>query len=439
MVVAPASLCLGPSGKDVEWYSRTLSRRGAAFVVTGNLERIKPRVIYSGLVSSLASAQNVHHVRRARDPPRTLSHFGKVTLRRKQKSIHASVDPHTSPASGSSPSNRGDPVKMFTDEQSGAATPALDREKLLATLQNARLAICITDPSQTDNPIVFVNAAFCALTGYSAEEILGRNCRFLQGEGTTPESLAEIREVIASRRVDTVEIINYRKDGTPFLNSLQIGPIPGEDGEAILFFGSQLDVSQKRESERRMKTLTDQEIEHRLRNIVNVMSVVIRQSVRDESDAQKLARQIESRLKALSDAHFQAFRGDRENAMQFEELAAPILRAYAPNGEVQFQIAGSDPSVPVSAISPLTLAIHELATNSVKHGALGCDEGRVIIDASTDGGISMRWEERGGPRVVIPKRRSGSNIIRRLVEAAGGSLDLHWHPDGLVVEAFLPA
>ena len=84
-------------------------------------------------------------------------------------------------------------------------------ESLIAT---SKVAAVVSDPRQPDNPIVACNEAFMQLTGYSKEEILGRNCRFLRGDRTEPEQTAMLREAVAQSRPTMVELINYKKDGT---------------------------------------------------------------------------------------------------------------------------------------------------------------------------------------------------------------------------------
>ncbi|MBC2664337.1 PAS domain-containing protein [Novosphingobium flavum] len=104
-------------------------------------------------------------------------------------------------------------------------------------------AAVLSDPRQPDNPIVACNRAFEELTGYAEAEILGRNCRFLAGAGTDPAASAALREAIARRQPVLTEIVNYRKDGTPFRNAVMIAPIFGDDGEVIHFVGSQVEVT----------------------------------------------------------------------------------------------------------------------------------------------------------------------------------------------------
>ncbi|MEJ7776297.1 MAG: diguanylate cyclase [Sphingomicrobium sp.] len=104
------------------------------------------------------------------------------------------------------------------------------------------LAAVVTNPRQPDNPIEAVNSAFCKLTGYPQDEIIGRNCRFLAGPETEPWITAELREAIANRRSALAEILNYRRDGTAFLNGVMITPLFGPDGELAWFLGSQVDL-----------------------------------------------------------------------------------------------------------------------------------------------------------------------------------------------------
>ena len=105
------------------------------------------------------------------------------------------------------------------------------------------VAAVISNPRLPDNPIVECNAAFEALTGYERDEIIGRNCRFLRGPGTEPDLTAELRAGIREGRPVLVEIINYKKDGTPFRNAVMVAPIFDAQGDLEYFLGSQVDVS----------------------------------------------------------------------------------------------------------------------------------------------------------------------------------------------------
>ena len=109
--------------------------------------------------------------------------------------------------------------------------------------------IVITDPNAPDDPIVYVNPAFERISGYAAEEVGGRNCRFLQGEDHDQPALDELREALREERECRVVLKNYRKDGTPFWNELYVSPVQDEEGKLTNFVGIQNDITQRRRTE----------------------------------------------------------------------------------------------------------------------------------------------------------------------------------------------
>ena len=111
-------------------------------------------------------------------------------------------------------------------------------------IENSPVAAVISDPRQPDNPIVECNDAFVALTGYSRDEIVGRNCRFLSGKNTEPWLTEKLRTGIRRRQPTMVEILNYKKDGTPFRNAVMVAPIFDDSGELEYFLGSQVELAQ---------------------------------------------------------------------------------------------------------------------------------------------------------------------------------------------------
>src|SRR3954452_16914336 len=122
-------------------------------------------------------------------------------------------------------------------------------EVFFAAVETTRMPMIVTDPHQPDNPIIFANQAFLAMTGYGRDEIVGHNCRFLQGPQTDPDTVAAIREAIRDRTELATEILNYRKDGSSFWNALFVSPVHDDAGRLLYFFGSQLDVSRRRDVE----------------------------------------------------------------------------------------------------------------------------------------------------------------------------------------------
>lgn len=118
-----------------------------------------------------------------------------------------------------------------------------------AAVKTTRMPMVVTDPNQPDNPIIFSNTAFARMTGYAMDEIVGRNCRFLQGPETSRDSIAQVREAIERREEVAIELLNYRKNGSTFWNALFVSPVFDDAGNLRYFFGSQLDISRRKEAE----------------------------------------------------------------------------------------------------------------------------------------------------------------------------------------------
>jgi PAS domain S-box-containing protein len=116
-------------------------------------------------------------------------------------------------------------------------------------MDKAPVGITITDPDREDNPMIYVNEGFEALTGYSEAEAVGRNCRFLQGEETRDEPVGEMQKAVEDARPVSVELRNYRKDGSGFWNRVSIAPVRDDDGTVTNYIGFQEDVTERKERE----------------------------------------------------------------------------------------------------------------------------------------------------------------------------------------------
>jgi PAS domain S-box-containing protein len=123
----------------------------------------------------------------------------------------------------------------------------MKHEQLLESIAVSPIATVITNPRRSDNPLEVINPAFSALTGYREAEIIGRNCRFLAGEATEPWITERIREAIRSRHSVLVDILNYRRDGSPFRNGVLVTPLFDDDGELAWFLGSQVELGPNHE------------------------------------------------------------------------------------------------------------------------------------------------------------------------------------------------
>lgn len=154
------------------------------------------------------------------------------------------------------------------------------RHPVLDAIRHSPIATVVSDPLQPDNPLIAVNAAFCALTGYSESESVGRNCRFLRGPDTENSQTEKLRAAILAGRPALAELINYRKDGTPFRNAVMIAPLFDDSGKVEFFVGSQIEVLPEEESIAMVRQQHAAEIVDRLsprqREILQQMSLGFR-------------------------------------------------------------------------------------------------------------------------------------------------------------------
>ncbi|RKS82579.1 PAS/PAC sensor hybrid histidine kinase [Haloarcula quadrata] len=144
-------------------------------------------------------------------------------------------------------------VRDISDQRDGEQ----ELSRIKRAMDEAPVGITITGPKQEDTPISYANRQFLELTGYTESEVRGRNCRFLQGEETEAEPVDAMRAAIDADEPVSVELRNYRKDGTMFWNQVSIAPVRDEDGTVVNYVGFQRDITERKEHERRLKALSE--------------------------------------------------------------------------------------------------------------------------------------------------------------------------------------
>ncbi|MEO1731759.1 MAG: PAS domain-containing protein [Pseudomonadota bacterium] len=311
-------------------------------------------------------------------------------------------------------------------------------------MAQTRMAICLCDPHQDEVPIVFANRAFRRLTGYSEEEIVGRNCRFLQGPKTDPEPIARIREAIANEDVVVVELLNYRKNGTTFWNALHLGPIYNDKDELVYFFGSQWDVSDVRAAraeERHAKEMA-RELSHRMKNMFAVISGIVNVTGRVRG-IQGEAAEINSRIQALGRAYETTLDDASSGSIDIGEAIRAVLMPYDRDSE-RLLLTGIGARMPFTIISIVGLILHELAANATKHGAWSSEAGKVSVDwkPAEDGrALIITWTEKGGPGVDAKDivAGTGTAIVDRLLATGRGQIQRDWSETGLTATITVPA
>ena len=311
-------------------------------------------------------------------------------------------------------------------------------------MAQTRMAICLCDPHTEDMPIVFANRAFRELTGFPEDEILGRNCRFLQGPGTDKAAVQRIRDALANEDVLVVELKNYRHDGTPFWNALHIGPIYNTEGELIYFFGSQWDVTEVHtaRAEERHTRMLNRQLSHRMKNMFAVISSIVNMVGRARGESET-ARAINERIIALGRTYETTLDAPDADSIALESTIAAVVDVHD-DGQGRIVKEGPAIEVPFSLVSVIGLVLHELAANASKFGALSNDGGKVhigwkMINGDRPRALQLRWEESGGPAVSQnADPGGGSLIVDRMMAQLGGNFEREWRENGLVATLTVP-
>lgn len=196
--------------------------------------------------------------------------------------------------------------------------------------------------------------------------------------------------------------------------------------------GVSVDITERKAAES-YRALMNQEMSHRIKNILATVQSVVSQSLRSELPTDQLRDVVARRLEALGGAH------DVLTGKQWDVagLRQTIERAVRPfNAGHRILLTGPDVEISYAASSALTMALHELATNAVKYGALSNDNGSVAVEWEIDGEFALFWTEVGGPAVEQPTRTGfGSRMIERALSATlQGSANIEYRPDGVRFE-----
>ena len=317
-------------------------------------------------------------------------------------------------------------------------------------LERVPFAIVITNPHIEDNPIVFVNAAFARLTGYSAEVSIGRNCRFLQGEDTDPAAVQQIRDGLAKRAEFGVELMNYKADGTPFRNRLYITPLHDTDGELQYFVGLQRALGDDSDQVTGGVDEALREIHHRVKNHLSMVVGMIRMQARSQNPTSlenyaALARRIET----LQLLYHEMTGGSHKDENGTIALGAYVSRiasaiAYLDGREsLQLNLDLGPIKAPVDTAARVGLLVSELLTNAYQHAFEGRAEGLIEVHLHveedvirltvSDDGIGIDpasgWPDRGN---------LGGKIVRSLVTGLQADLAIAPNGTGTRVDVSIP-
>jgi PAS domain S-box-containing protein len=323
-------------------------------------------------------------------------------------------------------------------------TEHIERQRRLElyrrAMDEATIGVTITDPSLPDNPLIYVNDRFVEMTGYDREEALGHNCRFLQGDGTDEEAVGRIRAAIDDERPVTEIILNYRKNGEPFYNALDVMPVRDADNVVTNFLGFQRDVTEQVRNRRRLSVL-DRVLRHNVRNRMNVVVGHTEQlSDHDDPAVREAAARIRGAGEELLEQSDTArrFRDVVSSgpSVEIRDLTADAREAIAEvrSGYPAATIHESLPdSAPVRGGQGIPLAVSELIENAAEHG-----ESPIVVrvePGATETLLTVSDQGVGIPEQELtvfsddeeqPTEHSGGVglwLIRWTVERAGGQIE----------------
>jgi PAS domain S-box-containing protein len=332
-----------------------------------------------------------------------------------------------------------------------------------AAVRATRMPMIITDPHQSDNPIIFANDAFLRMTGYSRNEVNGRNCRFLQGPETNPGDVRRVREAIASRSDIGIDLLNYRKDGSTFWNALYLSPVSNEAGELRYFFASQLDVTDRKtyelgllnDKERVERAVEERtadlksanerlanalamkeellhEVDHRVKNNMQIIASLIGMTLRNITDdaVRSSLQTAMGRVEAMSTVHRRFYQS--EDVTRFDvgafasELATNLVVATG-RSDIRLALDLEPIRVVADKAAPLALMLNELATNAIKHGFAGDRGGTLSIAIHRAGPENCRIVVADdGPGLQLVESNEGAfghQLVQRLARQLKAHID----------------
>lgn len=327
-----------------------------------------------------------------------------------------------------------------------------------AAVRATRMPMVITDPRQPDNPIIFCNQAFQDVTGYERDEIIGRNCRFLQGPDTDRAVVARLRAAIDAGQDAEADLLNYRKNGTTFWNALYLSPVRNDAGELLFYFASQLNVTNRINAEqiaiaRRQaveqevaartadlqhaldaKTVLLHELDHRVKNNLAMVGSLLRLQSRAAADP-AIAKHLEDtvqRVDALGIVHRRVYQSSDitrfDVGVFLHNLAADLVKAANTAGapsRIKLHADIKPVEIAANNASAIGLVINELLVNAIQHAFADGRAGTLSVQSRTEDDTALIDIADDGPDLVgNPASGLGLTLIQRLSRQAG--LKANW-------------
>jgi PAS domain S-box-containing protein len=344
-------------------------------------------------------------------------------------------------------------------------------------VRRTRMPMLVTDATLPGNPVVFANQAFVSLSGYSMDELLGQDPHFMNGEGTDPEAIRRYQAAIIEGQDETLEILQYRKDGTPFRAMLFASPVDDGQGTVTNHFLSYLDITRRYDAEESLRALASElesrvaartgeleaantklsalvaeremllvEVNHRAKNSLAIAASLLGIQGRRQPDpaVRVLFEEAQERLNAMARVHDLLSKSEKVQHIDVSMYVADLCGALRP-------ITGDDDRVSLKAdiaegilvdadtAVPLGIVLTELITNAVKYAFPPPRSGMIRVQAhrSQLGWVELAVRDDGVGMLSLREGSLGYGLVRSLVQQIRGEIDIR-NDAGLVVTISFP-
>jgi PAS domain S-box-containing protein len=324
-----------------------------------------------------------------------------------------------------------------------------------------RMPMIVTDATLPGNPVTFANRAFMELSGYSLEELLGQDPHFMNGEGTDPLAIARYTDAMAEGRDVNLEIVQYRKDGSPFRAMLFASPVDDGQGQVTSHFMSYLDITRRWEAEEGLRlltiglearvaartaqleglnaTLTELvaerdvllvEVNHRAKNSLAVAAALLALQARRHPDREVrlLFEESQDRLNAMARVHDLLSKSESAQRIDLATYVTQLCEALggiADRDRIRLRVE-VDSGLPLHADTafPLGIVLTELITNALKYAFPGARSGSITAQAQRLPGdrVELIVADDGVGMAEVREGSLGYGLVRSLVKQIGGAI-----------------
>ena len=274
--------------------------------------------------------------------------------------------------------------------------------------------------------------------GYTAEEVIGQPITIVIPQDRQDEERVILTRLRRGERIEHFETVRQRKHGSLIVVSLTVSPVKDAEGKIVGASKIARDITEQKRAQEQIATLA-REAEHRSMNLLATVQAAVNLSRSDTAAGLKQA--IEGRIVALANVH-SLFVEKRWIGAELSTIATQELAPYSEKDERRVRIDGPQIILEPNAAQAVAMALHELATNAAKYGALFAPKGEIVLTwlHEADGRLTLRWNEMGGPAVKRPTHEGfGTRIIQRTIGQLKGKVRFDWRTEGLVCEITLQA